>query len=47
MKAKETPFQRMMRLSQWHVWFAWYPVLTFNKGWVWLERSLVFVPRVR
>ena len=41
----ETMTEKLKRLSQWHEWFAWYPV--FHQGQViWLEkirrRAIVF-----
>lgn len=22
---------------EWHAWFAWFPIVTLGKSWVWLE----------
>jgi hypothetical protein len=24
-------------ISKWHLWFAWRPVQTIDRGWVWLR----------
>lgn len=29
---------RRVNKFEWHLWFAWYPVKTKQKWWVWLER---------
>lgn len=32
------PMSYFFALGDWHLWFAWRPVLTFDRRWVWLCR---------